>query len=230
MYDVMQSRPATALERTYAFWCRIPSRANFGDALTPWLIHRLTGKQPSFVWPADPRNKYFVAGSIIRYAGMACTIWGSGVMNRCDLISPKAKLIAVRGPLTHLRAIECGANCQQVFGDPALLLPRFYRPPTTERRGMGIVPHYSDMPRLLAQWQPSSEIHLIDIQDRIELVIDRITSCEFVISSSLHGLIVSHSYGIPAVWIKFRNLPSGDDIKFRDYFLSIGQVPPSRSS
>jgi pyruvyltransferase len=209
-----------------AFWCRIPSRPNFGDALTPWLIRKLNGSYPRFVRPDDLRHKYFAVGSIVRYSGPACTIWGSGIMNRYDPISPDARLLAVRGPLTRARALECGAECPEIFGDPALLLPRLYQAPMMKRLGGGLVPHFADAPRLSAAPRLPGQLRLIDIQDPIESVIDQITSCEFVISSSLHGLITSHAYGVPAVWVKFRALPSGDDSKFHDYFLSLGQEPP----
>ncbi len=218
-------RPARP-ERIRAFWCRVPSRPNFGDALTPWLIERLTGEYPIFVRPEDPRHKYFVTGSIVSYAGGDCTVWGSGIMCRGDIVSPAVQLLAVRGPLTRARALECGAECPEIYGDPALLLPRFYAPPPCERRGIGVVAHFSDYPRLLPVWKDSARLRLIDIQDSIKSVIDRIAACEFIVSSSLHGLIASHAYGVPAVWVKFRDLPSGDDSKFQDYFLSIGHQPP----
>ena len=215
------------LNRVHAFWCRIPSRPNFGDALTPWLAQRLTGQHPIFVRPEDRRHKYLMVGSIISFANSTCTVWGSGIMNRDDNISPAATLLSVRGPLTRARAIECGADCNEIYGDPALLLPRFYSPASNLRKSCGIIGHFSDRPRLESQWRESNELRLIDIQEPVETVIDNIVACETIASSSLHGLIVSHAYGIPAVWIKFRDLPSGDDSKFHDYFLSLGMTPPN---
>jgi hypothetical protein len=210
-----------------AFWCRIPSLPNFGDALTPWLVHRLTGRYPRFVPAADPRHKYFVTGSIMEYTCASCTVWGSGILARHDRISPGARLLAVRGPLTRARAIQCGACCPEVYGDPALLLPRLYRPLVDQRRGIGLIAHFADKPRLAASLRRKEHLKLIDIQDPVESVIDRIVSCEFVASSSLHGLVASHAYGIPAVWVKFRPLPNGDGTKFDDYFHSIGLEPPN---
>lgn len=210
-----------------AFWCRIPSSPNFGDALTPWLIRRITGQYPAFLRPEDEGEKYFVTGSIMEYTRAACTVWGSGIISRHDRISPEATLLAVRGPLTRARALACGASCPEIYGDPALLLPRLYQPTAVERRGAGLVAHFSDKPHLGAALRSIPGLKLIDIQAPVESVINQIASCEFVASSSLHGLITSHAYGVPAVWVRFRPLPAGDGSKFEDYFLSIGQdLPP----
>lgn len=210
----------------YAFWCRIPSRPNFGDALTPWLIRRICGRSPRYLSPNDPKSKYFVTGSIMGYTGSNCIVWGAGIMNRNDIISPQARILAVRGPLTFKRAEECGAECADTFGDPALLLPRIYRPRAEKKQGVGIIPHFSDLPRFADAWRSSKEFRLIDIQAPVEAVIDQINRCEWIASSSLHGIIASHAYGIKAVWLKFRDLPSGDGSKFLDYYLS-ADVPNS---
>jgi hypothetical protein len=219
-------------ERLYAFWCRIPSRGNVGDALTPWLLRRATGAYPIFARPETPVVKYFVTGSVIEYARESCVLWGPGILSRHDRISPKATVLAVRGPLTRARALECGAECPDVYGDPALLLPRFHSAPHTKRRGVGIVPHFSDKPRVAAGLPISGRARLIDVQSSVESFVDELTSCEVVASSSLHGIIISHAYGIPAAWVRFRDLPSGDDSKFYDYFLSVGEqmVEPVRVS
>jgi pyruvyltransferase len=210
-----------------AFWCRIPSLPNFGDALTPWLIRRVNGQYPSYVAPDDPRDKYFIAGSIMEFTCAACTVWGSGILARADPVSPESKLLAVRGPLTRNRALECGACCPEVYGDPALLLPKLYSPPPAPKRGIGLIAHFSDKPRLARSLVAIQYVKLIDIQQPVESVIDQITSCECVASSSLHGLIASHAYGVPAVWVQFRPLPNGDGVKFHDYFLSVGLGPTS---
>lgn len=209
-----------------AFWCRVPSRPNFGDALTPWLIRKICGRSPRYLYPDDPKLKYFVTGSIMGYTDPNCIVWGAGIMNRNDIISSRARILAVRGPLTFRRAEECGAECADIFGDPALLLPRFYRPPVDKKQGVGIIPHFSDLPRLAAVWRPSAELRLIDIQAPVEAVIEQINRCEWIASSSLHGIIASHAYGIKATWLKFRELPSGDGSKFLDYYLSAGVSDP----
>jgi pyruvyltransferase len=209
-------------QRIYAFWCRIPSQGNLGDALTPWLIRKITNKYPSFARPNEPVMKYFVSGSIAGYTQEHCIVWGSGVISRTDRISPRATLLAVRGPITRQIALACGAYCPEVYGDPALLLPRFYRPPNVVRRGVGLVPHFSDKPRVANRPLASDYIRFIDIQLSVESFVNQVSTCEFVASSSLHGIIVSHAYGIPAAWIKYRDLPSGDDSKFHDYFRSVG--------
>lgn len=205
-----------------AFWCRIPSRGNVGDRLTPWLIERVTGRYPRFARPEDPGPKVLAAGSIAAYAREGCIVWGAGVMSRDERLSARAEYRAVRGPLTREIAASWGARCPAVYGDPALLLPRFYRPEPGPREGLGLAPHFSDKPRLDAERLAEAGIRLLDVQARVETFIDQAAGCAAVAASSLHGLIISHAYGVPAVWVKFADLPSGDDSKFYDYFRSVG--------
>jgi pyruvyltransferase len=206
-----------------AYWCRTPSRPNFGDALTPWLIKRLTGRHPRFAWPADPRSKIFVTGSTLSLAGAHCTVWGAGIMNADDPVRPETRLLAVRGPLSRHRALACGAECPEIYGDPALLLPQLLSPPPAAPDGPALVAHYSDFARLKGRTPPG--LRLIDVQGKIEDVVAQIGRSSWVMSSSLHGLIVSHAYGVPAAWVEFRPLPSGDGSKFRDYLASVDQDP-----
>ena len=52
-------------------------------------------------------------------------------------------------------------------------------------------------------------------------VIKEIVECEMIISSSLHGLILSDAYHIPNVWIKFSDETFDGSFKYLDYFASV---------
>jgi Polysaccharide pyruvyl transferase. len=210
-------------ERLAAFWCRTPSRPNFGDALTPWLVHRIAGTYPRYCPPDDPRGMLFVTGSIIALAGRGVTVWGSGIMNADDTVSSEVEILAVRGPRTRDRALAGGAVCPEVYGDPALLLPRLRPRVVRQGSGVGLAPHFSQRPHFIGSDDLPRGVRLIDMQAPIETVIDELCCCDLVAASSLHGLIVSHAYGIPAVWVEFGPLPSGDRTKFHDYLESVGR-------
>ncbi|OEJ23077.1 hypothetical protein AR457_38495 [Streptomyces agglomeratus] len=215
------------VEAVPAFWCRAPSQGNVGDRLTPWLVRRICGAPARWVAPHTPGRKHFVTGSVISLAGPGAVVWGAGVMHAGEDIDPRAEMVAVRGPLTREAALRSGAACPPVYGDPALLVPRFLprRARGTARRP-AVVPHFAD--KACAQRAVPDGWQLVDVQRRVEDVVDQLVRAPLVVSSSLHGIVLSHAYGIPAVWISYGDLPSGDGTKFHDYFLSVGvPVPPA---
>tara|TARA_B110000503_G_C7044705_1_gene369736 strand:- start:373 stop:894 length:522 start_codon:yes stop_codon:yes gene_type:complete len=130
--------------------------------------------------------------------------------------------MAVRGPKTRAKLLEQGVDCPEIYGDPALLMPRYYQPKKGKRYPCGVLAHYVDKNH---EWLDSlpHEVLIIDVQSSSPLdVIDAVCSCDCILSTSLHGLIISDAYRIPSLWIRLSNKIIGRDFKFNDYFNSLG--------
>lgn len=202
---------------------------NYGDALGRYLVEKMTGKTPVLTQKYGPHNVNLVIGSIINNAGTTkyCDVWGCGVISRNQTAKKGARFHAVRGPLTRESLIRTGHQCPEIYGDPALLLPKYYQPTVEKEYEIGIIPHYVDYKKTKSQVTDGS-VNVIDLTHKnIEEVTDEIFKCKRIVSSSLHGVIVAQAYGIPAIWIILSNKLSGDGVKFADYFLSVG-IPPYR--
>lgn len=165
----------------------------------------------------------FSIGSILQYKNLKkLTVWGSGIVKK-DAEFADANFLAVRGEFTKTRIKELGYHVPEIVGDPAILLPIIYKPQDTIKYKVGIIPHYVHYDYL--KDLGNHDIVVINLLDPIEKIIDIINSCEITLSTSLHGIIVSHAYGVPAVWSSFENINgidlAGDNIKFKDYFSSV---------
>ena len=166
----------------------------------------------------------FAIGSIISYyTTKNIIVWGSGLISKDDNVAV-AEFRAVRGKYTQMRIQELGYSKPLALGDPALLLPLVYITKRSFEFSIGIIPHYVHYQRLNALYKDKG-IKIINLLDPIEEVINDINSCKFTISTSLHGIIVSHSYGIQSLWVDFPEIADtlldGDNIKFIDYFSSV---------
>jgi pyruvyltransferase len=217
-----------------AFWYEPETRNslyNFGDALNPILIKFLSGKEPiqsRKIFNIVNKPVYSVIGSVLERAKVKrLIVWGSGFMYP-DGRFPQLpeKVLALRGPLSRQIFTRMGIITPEVFGDPALLCPMFYKPDVKKTHRLGIIPHFFDKGNpLLKHFLDDPEVKLIDIESGVYNVIDEINSCEYIASSSLHGIIVADAYGIQSLWISLSNKVGGGGFKFKDYFASVGRDP-----
>src|SRR5690606_9819769 len=133
---------------------------------------------------------YVTAGSILAHVNRHCVVWGSGIIQSDQVVKP-AKFLAVRGPQTRKRLLEQGHQVPEVYGDPGLLLTLYYNPTVKKKYKLGIVAHYNDFKTIKPHYQNEKEALLIDLMTNdIEATTDQFLSCERIVSSSLHGLIV----------------------------------------
>ncbi len=203
---------------------------NFGDTLNSELIRLITGHEPtivnnSFINP-DNQDIYMAIGSVIGWADKNTIIWGTGKMSDTDATMFKEKpkkILAVRGKLTREELIKRGFKCPKVYGDPALLMPKFYKPRMDKKYDLSIIPHHIDRELIPALKKQFKKAHIIDITGDIYQVIDEICASERIMSSALHGLICADAYGIPNIWIQLSEKVLGRGFKFRDYFSSVNR-------
>ncbi len=199
---------------------------NFGDMIGPYLYTKITGRQPRLKKPSNfsITTTFLTVGSILSWCREDSVVWGSGIVFRDQTFPNPHSVHAVRGPLTRERFLKQGYSCPSVYGDPALLLPLFFSPEGSSNYILGVVPHYVDKSQCELFIKASDDIQIIDVFNEVEVVVENILKCDYVISSSLHGLIIAHAYGIKAHWVKFSDKLWGDDVKFLDHFRSLGLV------
>lgn len=211
--------------RVNLHWWSISSWAagaeNFGDALSPLVCEALLAERGlSFDVPVRQTSRLFALGSILDHALRSATVWGSGLHNGGKYswtlaFLSRLDIRLVRGPLTRDVLMRYGKKCPEKYGDPAVLLPEFYVPQASASAGEEIVilNLHSDVD------YPGS----VSVRTRDPLaLVDRIAGAKRVVSSSLHGIIVAESYGVPAVLL--RDIKSADEFKYRDWYYSTGRT------
>lgn len=204
------------------WWAKTPYPGNFGDILNPYLIEKMTGIPPTFVSKGKPG--LIAIGSVIKWAHYGNTVWGSGTSRDPETLSPLAIYKSVRGPISRKNVLLSGGYCPEIYGDPALLLPRYYKPKVKKKYKLGYIPHYQHLDIKFGGDAKLINVLRVSNED-IEAFINEVCECEMIISTSLHGIIIAHAYGIPAQWAIISNAEKqihGDNIKYVDYFLGVG--------
>ena len=211
---------------------------NWGDDINYYFLSEICKRpigmfnQFSLAFRFNLKN-YLVIGSTI---DMLCRenteVWGAGIIDGTKTLKCKTnKVYAVRGPLTRKVLLEQGVDCPEIYGDPALLVSKYYQPEVKQKYKYGFIAHVSNLDKvehLLLDDMPIKDREdtlIIDLSkyDKWTDIPDQICSCESIISSSLHGLIMAEAYNIPNVWIEFGKPLIGGHFKFHDFFTSVGR-------
>lgn len=197
---------------------------NFGDLIGPVVVRELAKSAPG---RAEGRRLLSV-GSTLHFAKDGDTVWGTGRnakmpddLHRFGALDVRA----TRGPLTRAWLAERGIAAPAVYGDPALLLPtlfpRFTESLARRSRGVTIVPNLHDAPK----WRDSDGF--LDPTSRLWRCVRTIAESSHVVASSLHGIIIAETFGVPASLL----LPGVEDLfKYRDYFEGTGRELPHTAS
>lgn len=205
-----------------ADWDNLP---NVGDYLPRVVLDYMTNRGGVSL-ETSKTYQLFTIGSIIHYfTDSDAVIWGSGIwkpeiaMQLQQRHYIKLDIRAVRGPITRNLLLKCGYQCPEIYGDPAILMPLIYKPQVTKHRKFGLIIHIN---RTSESVKEKYEDELISVVTRdYKTFINEICGCEKVISSSLHGIILAESYGIPAIMIQ--NDVEDQPMKFFDYYYSTGR-------
>lgn len=198
------------------YQCHDP--ANVGDNLALPIVRHFLGA--ARLVSSRAAGKLLAVGSIMSQLQPNDVVWGTGCISDTPVVSRENTFLAVRGAMT--RNLIRNAFVPEIFGDPALLLPLMYSPRITKTHKIGFIPHYVDKPGFKINDKTSV---VIDVNSPWRQFIDQVCSCESVVSSSLHGIVIAEAYGVPAEWAVYSNRVIGNGFKFRDYLTGTQREP-----
>ena len=203
------------------YWKR---STNIGDLLAPVIYNWMLSRQGLDADAGINRTVHLLTlGSILAEGRIPvdATVWGTGLHHFSGIakLARYSKIVkldirALRGPVTAYALKFCGYPFPEIYGDPAILMPLIHPCAKEEKYEYTVIRHFK------SAGQPQVEnVHYLDTRtDDIDFFIREICSSRLVISSSLHGIILAESYGIPAVFLQ-ENMEE-ELIKYHDWYYS----------
>ena len=188
----------------------------------------------------DSEN-YLTIGSVFYACDRNSIICGTGFISEKDSLGsikwkfdnkvynrPK-DILFVRGPKTRDKLISIGVDCPESYGDMGILLPLVYpiKYVKNKKYKVGILPHYMDIRYIkpLEDFLKGNNISYVVLNirkaDNCQGLIDELSDVEYLITSTLHGIITGLSYNINTIWVKFSDKLTGGVFKYEDFFLSV---------
>lgn len=156
-------------------------------------------------------------------------IWGTGFVRYKDkdtkFYKKKTHICAVRGALSKKRVEKIIGNPIDIpLADAGILASYLLDIYPSKKYDVGIIAHYKEQNEkifedLLSKFSNSK---FIDVRKTPYEVTYSIAECKTIISSSLHGLIIADSLGIPNRHIVVTDNLLGDGFKFDDYYSAYG--------
>jgi len=159
-------------------------------------------------------------------------VWGTGFLYEkipaCPIVIRTLNLHAVRGKYTLDILKRTGlfsGKTSIAYGDPGLFYSALLPEIPKKEYDLGVVPHEVD--RYAGEFvvevlsAHGMKVKYIDVYDNPLKVVSEIAACDCILSSSLHGLIVADSLGIPNRQMMLSYFGYTKDqylFKYRDYY------------
>jgi len=213
---------------------------NFGDSINKVFWEKLINRP---IINNSTGVHYITTGSIMNLVDLNSIIFGTGfISSKGDLgggsyrsknnnrYSTPTKVVMVRGPKSRRKLLDLGIECPEHYGDPLVLFPCIYEKKTTIRDDVvGIIPHYTDkmsaninkLKHSLLDNNYKVNIINIEVGTNYQQLIEEINKCKWIISSSLHGVIMGIVYRKLTIHLEFSNNIIGGNFKFDDFFESL---------
>ena len=175
-----------------------------------------------------------ICGNHLQDANKNSFICGTGykLLKSKTLRKPK-KIFLQRGPYTKELLTKQFTYNTGKCGDPGILFSHIY--PANLAKGFvnksknykfGIVVNENEKKNSKINfYRKNYGGKIISLSLKPEIFSEYLQKCEFVISTSLEGIIFSHSYKIPAVWIELSKDHLGNNFEFYDYLGNYGIKP-----
>ena len=190
---------------------------NFGDLLGPLVVRELLRRSGREHPVTDAR--LLSIGSVLHFARDGDVVWGSGVNGKtlaAPVTATRLDVRAVRGPRTRAVLARHGIDAPEVYGDPGLLVGELWPRESFGGRpaGVTVLPNLHDVPAY--RRHPG----FLDPRTPVRRVLARIAASSLVVGSSLHGIVVAESLGVPARLV----LPRAEPLfKYEDHYLGSGR-------
>ena len=198
---------------------------NLGDYLSVIIIKDVLAEKNILEHKKVCKTKHLYAiGSIVFYGFQKATIWGSGLLHEAPSYRRPflyhLDIRAVRGPLTRQALMKNGFYVPEIYGDPAILLPRYYNPQNMKKdeRKYIAIKHKNSVENV----EESNAVNILT--NDWKATVDKIANAKLVLSGSLHGIIIAEAYGVPAILVKSLMDPQDTDLfKYKDWYYSTGR-------
>lgn len=203
--------------------------ANLGDALSAVIVSAIS-RLPVLRTAFNSGIERLAAVGTIGHAlhSGKVHLWGTGFDMARDQagaltgyqIPDDTDLVvhAVRGRETADALRARGLVVPEAYGDPVWFLPRIFSDPGEKTHDLGVIVHISelDTPTAAAHVRATIERYRLppEFAGRIRIIntyapatlaglrdkVAEIVSCRRILSTSLHGLVIAETYGIPCAW------------------------------
>jgi len=176
----------------------------------------------------------FTLGSIFHSIQHGDHVWGTGVnpyWQEKYSYATGVQVYSVRGPKTEkLLRKNLGIQHSIPHGDPGFLVPLMDSEFATGTRAPGgdrfcFVPHFHDVEQARKSL-PDGILSVSAAQPWRPVVKILAQECDYVASSSLHGIVVADALGIPSMWFQFHNTTTSiteGRFKYLDYLEAVGR-------